>query len=182
MTAAKRLLTDYTVDDYCQWDGDWELWDGIAVAMTPSPFGRHQALAARFAWMLQNELQRVGCDATVMHEVDWVVSRSTVVRPDVVVVCGDPPERHLESPPALIAEVLSEATASRDRSHKRELYREQGVGIYFLLDPETETLELAGAPFSGPEPMPLGEPIEIRLCDTCRIRLDPATLFPNRKR
>lgn len=182
MTAAKRLLTDYTVDDYRQWDGDWELWDGIAVAMTPSPFGRHQALAARFAWMLQNELVRVGCHATVMHEVDWVVSRSTVVRPDVVVVCGDPPERHLESPPALIAEVISEATASRDRTQKRELYREQGVGVYCLLDPETESLEVDGDAFPSPRRMPVGDPIEMQLCGNCRIRIDPATLFPNRKR
>ena len=29
----------YTVDDYESWAGDWELWQGTAIAMTPSPFG-----------------------------------------------------------------------------------------------------------------------------------------------
>ena len=28
-------------DDYQQWEGAWELWNGVAISMTPSPFGRH---------------------------------------------------------------------------------------------------------------------------------------------
>ncbi len=54
MTAAKKYLPHYTIDDYQLWAGDWELWNGIAVAMTPSPFGRHQALASRLLVALQN--------------------------------------------------------------------------------------------------------------------------------
>jgi len=27
----------YTYDDYALWQGDWELFEGIAVAMTPAP-------------------------------------------------------------------------------------------------------------------------------------------------
>jgi len=31
----------YTKADYEQWDGDWELIDGIAYAMVPSPLVVH---------------------------------------------------------------------------------------------------------------------------------------------
>ena len=34
----------YTYDDYIHWEGDWELIDGIAYAMAPSPLKSHQNL------------------------------------------------------------------------------------------------------------------------------------------
>ena len=34
----------YTYDDYIKWEGDWELIDGIAYAMAPSPLKTHQNL------------------------------------------------------------------------------------------------------------------------------------------
>ena len=34
----------YTYDDYCQWKGDWELIDGVPLAMAPAHMIQHQAL------------------------------------------------------------------------------------------------------------------------------------------
>jgi hypothetical protein len=42
MSTAHRFISDYTVAEYQSWDGDWELWQGIPVSMSPGPFGRHQ--------------------------------------------------------------------------------------------------------------------------------------------
>lgn len=44
-------------------------------------------------------------------------------------------------PPDFIAEVLSESTESTDRGEKFRDYEAHGVGEYWLIDPETESLE-----------------------------------------
>ena len=88
MSRAPRYHPHYTVDDYQHWEGRWELWEGMAIAMSPSPFGRHAKLLARTIAALQVAIDSAGCDATVLVEIDWIVSRDTVLRPDVTVVCG----------------------------------------------------------------------------------------------
>jgi hypothetical protein len=88
MSTAPRYQPHYTVDDYAHWEGQWELWHGVAVAMSPSPFGRHAKLLARTVAALQTAIDSAGCHATVLVEIDWIVSRDTVLRPDVIVVCG----------------------------------------------------------------------------------------------
>ncbi|QDV47180.1 hypothetical protein Enr13x_70890 [Stieleria neptunia] len=56
MSAAPKYIPQYTVSDYLGWDGDWELWSGIPIAMSPSPFGRHQAVASRVAYELRKAI------------------------------------------------------------------------------------------------------------------------------
>lgn len=56
--------------------------------MSPSPFGRHAKLLARTVAALQTAIDAGRCDATVLFEIDWIVSNDTVLRPDAVVVCG----------------------------------------------------------------------------------------------
>ena len=178
MTAAKKYIPHYTVKDYRQWEGDWELWDGIAIAMTPSPFGRHQALVTRLVIALQNELGRTDCPAEVVFELDWIIADDTVVRPDVTVICGAIPDEHLHETPALVAEVISEATETRDRTYKRDLYDEQGVAVYLLLDPAAKTLEIYQRDATGKWVHErVIDSVDFRLCEDCDIHLDRASLF-----
>lgn len=37
----------YTVEDHALWEGEWELWSGAPVAMSPSPDMVHQVLVGR---------------------------------------------------------------------------------------------------------------------------------------
>ena len=85
-----------------QWKGDCELWGGMAIATTPSPFGRHQKIVTALATHLSMVIRDANCDATVFGELDWIVSDDTVVRPDVVVVCGSGPEAHLKEVPEIV--------------------------------------------------------------------------------
>ncbi|MDZ4851068.1 MAG: Uma2 family endonuclease [Pirellulaceae bacterium] len=71
---------------------------------------------------------------------DWIVQKDTVVRPDVMLVCGTQPSRHLEKPPSLVIEVLSESTANKDLHAKRELYEEQRVEHYLIVDTDESTI------------------------------------------
>lgn len=34
MSAAIQFAPRYTIDGYSLWQGDWELWEGIAIAMS----------------------------------------------------------------------------------------------------------------------------------------------------
>lgn len=141
MSATPKYMPHYTVEDYLQWDGDWELIDGVAIAMTPSPFGPHERIVSRLARLLGNSIERCGCPCEVYTNLDWIVGHDTVVRPDLMVVCGEQPQRHLERAPNLVAEVLSESTRPRDLTAKRELYREHGVRRYVIIDPDTRAVE-----------------------------------------
>jgi len=37
MNVAHKYLPNYTYEDYCQWEGQWELIEGIPYAMSPLP-------------------------------------------------------------------------------------------------------------------------------------------------
>ncbi len=144
---APKYIPHYTVADYEQWEGSWELWNGTAVAMTPSPFGRHQKVLARLAQRLLNAIDAAGCErCEVVVELDWIIDDDTVVRPDLSVVCNADSDRYIDQPPALIIEVLSASTEAKDRSAKFALYEQQSVRYYILIDPDTmqsERYELA---------------------------------------
>jgi Uma2 family endonuclease len=178
VSAAEKYIPHYTLADYQTWEGQWELWAGVPVAMTPSPFGRHQAVLTRLARQLGNELERAQCEAEVLVELDWIISDDTVVRPDLVVVCGPPPERHLESAPTLAAEILSDSSSRRDSVHKRDLYEEQGVDVYMLIDPEQETIEVyrrSQTKVWTAESVKLK--IDLTLCGHCMVTIDKSKLF-----
>jgi Uma2 family endonuclease len=131
-----RYLPHYTVADYQQWDGDWELWHGVAVAMTPSPFGIHQWLSGQFAHQVIQQLNDQRCvDCHILQEVDWIIEEDTVVRPDLSLVCGPLPARFIEQVPILIIEILSESTQDKDTRAKWSLYVAQGVKYYVIVNP-----------------------------------------------
>lgn len=119
MSTAPRYIPTYTIHDYQQWDGDGELWNIVAIAMTPSPFGKHSRLLVKLAAALEIAVQSTSCNATVLAEIDWIVANDTVLRRDLLIVCGKEPERHVEQTPALVAEILSPGTRSRDLNEKK---------------------------------------------------------------
>ena len=106
MSTARKYQPHYTVEDYRQWVGDWELWYGTAVAMSPSPFGPHERAVTALTCQIQNSIRTKFCDCCVYAGLDWIVQSDTVVRPDVMVVCGDQPERHLEKTPMLTIKLI----------------------------------------------------------------------------
>ena len=125
----------YTVDDYRRWEGDWELIDGVPLAMVPSPGITHQRLAMRIATQLSQALDDCPrCEA--LFEIDVEFSRDTVVRPDVLVLCQPPEGERLTHAPEWIFEIISPHTARRDEEAKFQLYRDEGVGHYVIVYPD----------------------------------------------
>lgn len=145
MSSAPRYLPNYSVVDYRQWEGDWELIDGVAVAMTPSPFGPHERTVSRLVLNIGFWLKEQNLSCEIYTNLDWVVADHTVVRPDLMLVFGEQPSEHLYRPPTLAAEVLSDSTAHRDRDVKCGLYLEHGVDDVLLIDPRSRTIVHATA-------------------------------------
>ena len=171
-------LPHYTYGDYCQWTGDWGLYHGIPIAMTPSPFGRHQQLITRLARLIGNELASRTTELEVLVELDWVVDDDTVVRPDLVVIEESVPEGHLEQPPVLAVEVISNSSRDRDSSFKRELYQQQGVAHYLLVDPDEMSIRhLAFRQNTDITRTATDDHLSMAVTSEIKIKLDLKSLF-----
>ena len=177
MSTAPQYRPHYTVDDYQHWEGNWELWSGVAVAMAPSPLGRHARLVAQLAKVLGVAVDSANCDAEVLVEIDWIVSNDTVLRPDVTVVCGPAPERHVEDVPALVVEILSSGTGERDQTFKKNLYQQEGVLWYLIVDPDAESLLALRLNDGVYQSIPHTESLKIDLCDDCSLSVQVGRLF-----
>ena len=178
MNSAEQYQPHYTVHDYCLWEGEWELWNGNAVAMTPIPFGRYASVLGRIVTALNNAIARDKCPATVLVEIDWIVANDTVLRPDVTVVCGQAPERHVQETPALVVEVLSESTRERDLIYKRKIYEEQTVRWYLILDPDESTLQALKLDSNGEyQQVAQSETLQVDLRDDCSMNVSIEGLF-----
>ena len=141
-----KLLPHYTLEDWENWEGRWELIDGIPYAMSPMPTPRHQLVSTNIARLLAQELEK--CEKCVsLISIDWVVSEDTILEPDNLIVCSEDLERdlfskkRLEFPPVAVFEVLSPSTREKDRITKFQIYEEQGVKYYIMVDPDTEEVE-----------------------------------------
>ena len=134
-----RYIPNYTVADYNMWEGDWELIDGVPVAMSPSPVRRHQSIGgkiySRILGAIESQHATFG-DCEVVYELDWIVNEDTVLRPDIAVVCGEKGDFIMHSP-VVIVEILSPSTSLKDRKVKYDIYQEQGVKYYIIVDPAT---------------------------------------------
>ncbi|BCD63157.1 hypothetical protein NitYY0826_C2054 [Nitratiruptor sp. YY08-26] len=131
MTA--RYIPEYTYEDYKQWEGDWELIDGVPIAMTPSPVSEHQMLLAQLAKEFVDALEE--CDECfVLVEEDWKIDEKNVVRPDISVVCGELTD-FIQKAPFIIVEIVSPSSATRDEDIKFAMYAEEGVQYYILAYP-----------------------------------------------
>jgi Uma2 family endonuclease len=141
----------YTYRDYLSWPDDerWELIDGVAYNMTPSPSRLHQDVARELLTRFNNYLKGKPCkvyaapfDVRLPTENEKDDEAKTVVQPDLVVVC-DPSkldEKGCNGAPDLVVEILSPATAKKDMVLKFSRYEKAGIKEYWIISPENKTL------------------------------------------
>ncbi|MCK4762433.1 MAG: Uma2 family endonuclease [Candidatus Aminicenantes bacterium] len=135
-------LPHYTYNDYVQWEGRWEVIDGIPYAMVPAPAFDHQQISLNIAVQLRKLLENCKM-CKVSLPVDWQITEDTIVQPDNFVICGDNKDnKKLTITPVLVFEILSPSTRRKDRVLKYRLYREAGVKYYCILDPETKSADV----------------------------------------
>ena len=135
-----------TYEDYRNAPGDerCELLDGDLV-MVAAPNLKHQRVQFHLGRKLGNLIVEHDLGEFFYAPCDVVLSDTDVVQPDLLFVSRE--REHLlsggenvQGAPDLVVEILSPATADRDRGYKRELYGRHGVKEYWLVDPMTETI------------------------------------------
>ena len=135
MGALKLEDLAYTYEDYKRWEGDWELYGGVPVAMSPAPLKKHQSLASEFIYNFRDALAQCP-DCEVLGEVDYKIADDTILRPDIALTCNEENEVHLVKAPEIIVEIISPSTAKRDEKYKFEIYEAQKVKYYILVYPD----------------------------------------------
>lgn len=141
MQSAVKILPHYTYDDYTQWEGKWELIDGIPYAMSPAPTPKHQIAANTLGALLYLALKNCK-QCKVSQAIDYRISKHDVVQPDISVLCKEPGKTFVDFAPALVVEILSPSTALKDRHTKTALYQQEGVPYYVIISPDTEQTEV----------------------------------------
>ncbi len=136
-----RYLPKYRIEDYMRWEGDWELIEGIPYALAPSPVAKHQKVSLLITRLIDEQLETCSEGCSVYFELDWIVSEDTVVRPDVVVVCGRV-EDYIKRTPEVIFEVVSSHTAKKDEKLKFYLYEREKVPYYAMVYPELKKVRI----------------------------------------
>ena len=132
---ALDYLPSYTYADYKEWEGKWELYAGFPISMSPSPMINHQAIAYAIARELGNSIE--DCDrCLVLGEEDWKIDDSTILKPDVVLICNEPNDSYITKAPEIIVEVISKSTAKRDENYKFEIYEKEKVKYYIIVYPD----------------------------------------------
>lgn len=141
MAIGVKARLDY--DDYRAIPPDgkrYELLDGeVHVTPAPSPF--HQRLVLRLAQLFQTHFHSPA--EVFISPIDVILTPHDVVQPDLVVVANPSQisRRGIEGPPWIVVEVLSPTTVVYDRTAKAQRYAALGIPHYWIVDPETRTLE-----------------------------------------
>ena len=143
MSSATKILPYYTYEEYCKWEGRWEIIEGIRYAMSPSPSLRHQWICANIIYQLKHDIKRSGCNnCKVYNFIDIKVTNDTVVQPDAVVVCSEIDKPFLDFAATIVVEILSPSTAMKDRNNKFYIYQSQKIPYYIIVDVDKNEIEI----------------------------------------
>ena len=171
----------YTYDDYKKWDGSWELIDGVAYAMSPAPYPKHQKITFKVAKELDSnfECNQKECDIYI-SPIDWKVNDTTVVQPDIAIFCEDTNNQFFIKTPPLVVEVLSKATALKDVTTKFKLYEKEGVEYYIIVEPESEVFDIYKLENNKYKHITKGtklDSFEFELQNGCKTKIDFSKVF-----
>ena len=143
----------YTFADVLTWEETEriEIINGEAVMMAP-PSRAHQEISGALFAQLYNFLEGKKCRvyaapfAVRLFERDGEAPEDvdTMVEPDISVVCdGDKLDKHgCKGAPDLVIEILSPSTRRHDRLIKLGLYQRAGVREYWIVDPDSSTVQV----------------------------------------
>ncbi len=125
-------------------DKPWsERINGKVVAMAPRPSVNHNLIAENICHIFFAFLKGKSCtpfaDGTDLH-----LTEDDVFIPDMMVVCDQDKIRWdgVYGAPDFVAEVLSPSTTKRDRGYKKDLYARCGVREYWIVSPESRSVEV----------------------------------------
>ncbi|NQX67503.1 Uma2 family endonuclease [Paenibacillus alba] len=142
----------YKLQDLLEWEGRWELINGVPFNMTLAPSTTHQRILRSMFLELHTCLQGSSCEVFIapfdvrLSEIEEYDNPDTVCQPDLTVICNPTQidDKGGKGAPKLIVEILSPSTAIKDRNQKYKTYEKFGVLEYWIVDPAHQTVEVYG--------------------------------------
>ena len=127
-----------------------ELIDGEHF-VSPSPATAHQEISKRLFRALDAHVERHRLGEVLYAPFDIKLSAWTVLVPDLVFFTAARfadvvNEKHAVAAPDLVVEILSPGTRRRDLGRKRAVYDREGVGEYWIVDPDAHTITVLRRP------------------------------------
>lgn len=114
--------------------------------VTPSPRPRHQRVVTRLVREISRSLEQRGGGEAFVAPLDVHLPSGDIVQPDVIVVADAQAAivrtDAVHGVPALLVEVLSSTHPERDRIVKLDLYAQNGVPEYWIVDPVARSVEV----------------------------------------
>ena len=140
------LSKSYTYADYLTWQfaERVELIKGKIFKMSPAPSRRHQAVSRNLQGEIYAFLKGKPCQ---LFDAPFDVKLSkgdekTVVQPDICVICDELKltDQGCTGAPDLIVEILSPGNTRKEMKEKFELYEENGVLEYWMVNYSEKTV------------------------------------------
>ncbi|GAB4259926.1 MAG: Uma2 family endonuclease [Methylomicrobium sp.] len=145
----------YSYADYLTWrlDEAVELIKGKIFTMSPAPNVKHQRISGKLFLDLGAYFKNKPCEVfSAPFDVKLYDRRqstlsdrevSSVVQPDLCVICAREKltEQGCDGAPDWIIEVLSPGNNKKELRFKYDLYRESGVGEYWLVYPYEQIVQ-----------------------------------------
>jgi Uma2 family endonuclease len=144
----KTSVKPFTYDDYLALPEDGKQYDVIdgELTMTPAPRPRHQEVLLALSTRLLLFVNDNSLGKIYIAPIDLALSLVDVVQPDVLFVAKNRmrivAEKNIVGIPNLIAEIVSPSSSRRDREEKVNLYQRYALPEYWIVDPETGTVEV----------------------------------------
>ncbi len=116
--------------------------DGKEYLMSPRPAPGHMTVSTNIHHIFKRFLKGKKCKAFL--EVDVHLDENNTLVPDVLIVCDKNKIKPngIDGTPDLVVEVLSPATASRDKGIKKVAYERAGVKEYWIVDPASKSIDV----------------------------------------
>jgi len=146
--AKSKTKIKFTYEDYKNLPESetrrYELLEGELI-MVPSPNFEHQRISGNLEFILRGFVQEKNLGIVIDAPFDVHLGRD-VIQPDILFISkersGIITEAEVQGAPDLVIEILSPATAERDRTYKRTLCARYGVKEHWLVDPEIKRVEV----------------------------------------
>ncbi|WP_206919889.1 Uma2 family endonuclease [Alicyclobacillus suci] len=124
----------------------WERIDGVIYDMSPAPSTAHQIVVSNLTGEFHAYLKDKTCTA-ITAPLDVYLDGDDVgqkVQPDLTIVCDSSKiqKNGVYGAPDMVVEVLSPATAKKDKTTKLRAYKASGVRMYWIVDPIHQYVEV----------------------------------------
>ncbi|MCI5158845.1 MAG: Uma2 family endonuclease [Candidatus Electrothrix sp. AUS1_2] len=116
------------------------------LIMSPAPIPLHQYIVAHICMKMLQFVEAADLGQVFVAPIDVRLNERNIFQPDILFISKEKAsligKRMIESPPDLVAEVLSPSSAYHDLRTKFRAYEQAGVQEYWIVDPERKSVEV----------------------------------------